>query len=61
MKKIICIILLLLILKNCFAQNINVVIQVNEKLVDEGISRMYLSFDSGQLTKKIDVGYVPET
>ena len=41
------------------AQNVNLVIQVNEKLVVGSISGMYLLLDSGPLAKQIPVSYVP--
>ena len=42
-----------------FSQNINLIIQVNDKLVIDGISSIYLKFGSGSNEKRIPVNYVP--
>jgi hypothetical protein len=51
--------LLIFISKIDFGQSVNLVIQVNEKLIIEGIEGMYLNFGSGNNAKKIAVDYVP--
>ena len=50
---------LLLLTKILFAQSVNLIIQVNDKLIIDGLSRMYLRFDSTIEAKTIQVGYVP--
>ncbi len=60
MNKIICIwIFLGLFSAIGFGQNVNLVIQVNEKLVVSELSSIYLVFGTGTEVKKIPVGYVP--
>ncbi len=59
-KKIICCwIFLSLFSKIGFSQNVNLVIQVNDKLIVSELSSMYLMFGSGNEMKKILVSYVP--
>jgi hypothetical protein len=48
-----------MLFKICFAQNANVIIQVNGKLIIDGIAGLYLMCDSCKSTKKTSVGYVP--
>jgi hypothetical protein len=60
MKKAFCILILTLFFtKIILGQSVNLIIQVNEKLVIGEISRMYLIFGSGIDARKINTDYVP--
>ena len=52
-------IFLSLISKLGFSQSVNLVIQVNEKLVYDEVTAMYLLFGSGNEEKRVSVRYVP--
>lgn len=60
MNKIFCILIFLGLFSTIsFGQNVNLVIQVNDKLVVSELSSIYLVFGTGTEVKKIPVGYVP--
>lgn len=44
---------------NASSQNANLIIQVNNDLIEEGISGMYLLLGSGQKSQKIPLEYYP--
>jgi hypothetical protein len=51
--------ILLCLSKFAFGQNGNVIIQVNQKLIYNGISRTYLICDSCKNARQIPVSYIP--
>ena len=58
-RKTIIIFILFVCSKICFSQNVNLIIQVNEKLVYAEISGIYLIVNSGNETQKMPVSYYP--
>ena len=59
LKVLITISLIISFLTTSLSQNVNFIIQINEKLIVTGITNIHIVFDSVESRKRFDINYVP--